>query len=228
MAAYWALCCRCAISGIVKWRQANGGGSPWLPEGEARRRNTAMYTHDWNKWKMERSWLCVKKQRVVHDLTSLWGKVVNKKALQSLQSRKRCCRSWLFEKENKDRHNINSENIQTVGQILVLKDTRLYPVPPASLQTSLHCPVLASPGCCLDAHVYIIVTSSLHIHHFVLNQTWNKNWFPNLSSSFVLYCKPLNLISGYHHTINYIHLKIDFSKGLFSPFTFQRDQRAWF
>lgn len=227
MAAYWAVCCCCTSSGIVKWRKANGGGSPWLLEGQARRRNTAMYTHNWKKWKMERSWLCVRNQRVVHDLTSLWGKVLSKKVLQSFQSRKRCFWSWLFEKENKDRHNLDCMNIQTVGQILVPKDTQLSLVSPASLQKNLHRPVLYSPGRDSDINFYIIILS-LHVHHFVLNQTWNKNWFPNFSSFLILYCKLLNLISGYHHTINYIHLKIDFSKGLLSPFTFQHDQRAWF
>ena len=127
-----------------------------------------MYTHNWKKWKMERSLLCVRKQRVVHDLTCLWGKVLSKKVLQSLQSRKRCCRSWLFEKENKDRHNLDCENIQTVGQILMPKDTQLSLVSPASLQKSLHRPDLSSPGCDSDTNFYIIILS-LNVHHFKSN-----------------------------------------------------------
>lgn len=119
-----------------------------------------------------------------------------------------------LKRENKDRHNITREHSDSRSNPGA-HDTRLYPAPPASLQTSLHCPVLASPGCCLDAHVYIIVISSLHVHHFAFKSNVKQNWFPNLSSSFALYCKPLNLISGYHHTINYIHLKMDFSKGSF-------------
>ena len=116
---------------------------------------------------MERSLLCVRKQRVVHDLTCLWGKVLSKKVLQSLQSRKRCCRSWLFE-ENKDRHNLDCENIQTVGQILMPKDTQLSLVSPASLKKSLHRPDLSSPGCDLDTNFYIIILS-LNVHHFKSN-----------------------------------------------------------
>lgn len=87
-----------------------------------------------------------------------------KKALQSLQSRKRCCQSRLFEKENKDGHNLNSENIQTVRQILVLKDTRLYlvlscitadkPSLPSSLLSRL------SLRCQLLHHYYFIPSRS--------------------------------------------------------------------
>ena len=179
----WTLTVLCLQDGCLlssslplhhEWnRQVKEGKWGWLPLTTWRGGKTQEYSNVHTRLKQVKNG---KKLVMCEETKSCpWSYLLTrqscKKALQSLQSRIRCCRSRLFEKENKDGHNLNSENIQTVSQILVLKDTRLYLVSPTSLQTSLHCPVLSSPGCHLDANLYIIIILSLHVNHFVLNQT---------------------------------------------------------
>lgn len=224
MAASWVeFAADSTIGGITKRREASGGWlSPrkhaWGGGGRCPGKQPCTHTVE-EKQNRERSCLHVKKRKVVRHCSSLWGKVM---------SRKRCGQSWLFDKENKDCCHLDLKNIQQEGKS---RPSRTHGLVSSLLHQSsrahLPLPVFSSLGCHPDTSFYVVITLSLHDPRFILSQTLNKNWFTNLWSFLILYCKPLNLISVYHCMINYTHLKMDVSTRLFSPFTFQHDQRAW-
>lgn len=167
---------------------------------------------------MERSWLCVKKKTLSTILPPYEAKLWITKPFNFFRAEKDADKASFLKRTKTAKasireHSDSRSNPGAQGQ------SALSPVSSASSQTGLHCSVFSSPGCRLDTNFHIIIILSLHVHRFILNQTWNKTWFTNLLS-FILDCKSLNLISGYHHTINYINLKIDFSTGFSHPLRF--------
>lgn len=190
-----------------------------------------MDTQDLKKWKIERSCLLVKKQKVVHGLTSFWGEVMNNKGpwIYSEWKKKEVDRASFVTGEQK------LQRIRCWGSRS--KPGTQQPMALLSQATSvsscaLYLPVFSSSGCYFGHQL-------LNHYYFITSLSplcFKSNFKQKLIYQPLIFCHFILQTSGSYcfcffnnYTINYINLKIDFFPQDFSyPFIFQQDQRTWF